>query len=255
MERVVLVDNLMLGPFTKFNIEVPLNSFTIITGSNKSGKSLLLKVIAGVVNTKRVTYNREIIKDDKDIAFFADFVFNFNSVLKTIRYPLECLGIDDEKIKKIVKDMAKDLDITRLLDSKIKDLNDFERLKVALASLLVSEPKLLILDDPCLYLSFYEKEEFMGILEQVRSSGTTIVMSCSSLEEVAYTINSSLYVLDKGNIVSSGDSLKVLSDDSLLNKVGLELPFMVDLSVKLEYYNLAEKINMSPLGLVDSLWK
>ena len=69
MERVVLVGNLMLGPFTKFNIEVPLNSFTIITGSNKSGKSLLLKVIAGVVNTKRVTYNREIIKDDKDIAF------------------------------------------------------------------------------------------------------------------------------------------------------------------------------------------
>ena len=37
--------------------------------------------------------------------------------------------------------MAKDLDITRLLDSKIKDLNDFERLKVALASLLVSGPK------------------------------------------------------------------------------------------------------------------
>ena len=163
--------------------------------------------------------------------------------------------MDDEKIKKTVKDMAKDLDITRLLDSKIKDLNDFEKLKVALASLLVSGPKLLILDDPCLYLSFYEKEEFMGILEQVRSSGTTIVMSCSSLEEVAYTINSTLYVLDKGNIVSSGDSLKVLSDDSLLNKVGLELPFMVDLSVKLEYYNLAEKINMSPLGLVDSLWK
>ena len=187
--------------------------------------------------------------------FFADFVFNFNSVLKTIRYPLECLGMDDEKIKKIVKDMAKDLDITKLLDSKIKDLNDFEKLKVALASLLVSGPKLLILDDPCLYLSFYEKEEFMGILEQVRSSGTTIVMSCSSLEEVVYTINSTLYVLDKGNIVSSGDSLKVLSDDSLLNKVGLELPFMVDLSVKLEYYNLAEKINMSPLGLVDSLWK
>ena len=237
MERVVWVDNLMLGPFTKFNIEVLLNSFTIITGSNNSGKSLLLKVIAGVINTKRVIYNKEIIKDD------------------TIRYPLECLGMDDEKIKKIVKDMAKDLDITRLLDSKIKDLNDFERLKVALASLLVSGPKLLILDDPCLYLSFYEKEEFMGILEQVRSSGTTIVMSCSSLEEVAYTINSTLYVLDKGNIVSSGDSLKVLSDDSLLNKVGLELPFMVDLSVKLEYYNLAEKINMSPLGLVDSLWK
>ena len=163
--------------------------------------------------------------------------------------------MDDESIKKIVKDVAKDLEITKLLDSKIKDLNHYERLKVVLASLLVSGPKLLILDDPCLYLSFYEKEEFMGILEQVRSSGVTIIMSCSSLEEVVYTINSTLYVLDKGNVVSSGDSLKVLSNDSLLNKVGLELPFMVDLSVKLEYYNLTSKINLSSLGFVDSLWK
>ena len=88
MERVVWVDNLMLGPFTKFNIEVLLNSFTIITGSNNSGKSLLLKVIAGVVNTKRVIYNKEIIKDDKDIAFLAAFAFNFSSVLYIILYIL-----------------------------------------------------------------------------------------------------------------------------------------------------------------------
>ena len=49
--------------------------------------------------------------------------------------------------------------------------------------------------------------------------------------------------------------LKVLNDDSLLNKLGLNLPFMIDLSVKLKYYNLVSKINMSPLGMVDSLWK
>ena len=60
MEKVVLVDNLMLGPFTRFNIEIPLNSFTIITGSNNSGKSLLLKVIARVINVKSVIYNKEI---------------------------------------------------------------------------------------------------------------------------------------------------------------------------------------------------
>ena len=90
----------------------------------------------------------------------------------------------------------------------------------------------------------------MGILEQLRSSGITIIISSSSLDEVIYTINSTLYVLDKGAIVSSGDMLEVLSNDSLLNKVGLELPFMVDLSVKLKYYNLVSKINMSPLGMV-----
>lgn len=254
--NVVWLDNLMIGPFTKFKMEIPLNSFTIITGSNNSGKSLLLKVLASLVDSKnKVNYNKNIIKSSTDIAYFNDFVFNFSNVLKTIRYPLECLGLDDDKINKLVKDVSKDLKITKLLDSKISNLTYYEKLRVVLASFLISNPKLLLLDDPCLYLSPLEKEEFMGILEQLRSRGITIIMSCSSLDEVIYTINSTLYVLDKGKIISSGDSLKVLSNDSLLNKVGLELPFMVDLSVKLEYYNLVDKINMSPLGMVMNLWK
>ena len=254
-KMLVSVHNLTLGPFKNFNIEIPLNSFTIITGSNKSGKSLLLKVMALVVNTKKVTYDKEIITNDKDIAYFYNVSFNFKTVLETIRHPLECLGFDDLKITKLVRDISKDLKITKLLKSKIEELDNYEKVRVQLASLLVSSPKLLLLDDPCLYLSSLEKEDFMRILEQLRTTGITIVLASSSLDEVIYTINSTVYVLDNGSIVSSGDMLEVLSNDSLLNKVGLELPFMVDLSVKLEYYNLVNKITLSPLGLVESLWK
>ena len=255
MNNLVSVVNLTIGPFKKFNISIPLNSFVVITGANNSGKSLLLKVISGLINTKIVIYDNSIIRDLKDIAYMGNITFNFDTVLKNIRYPLECLGLDDDKISKLVKDICKDLKISNLINSKIKDLNYYEKLRVFLASILVSGPKLLLLDDPCLYLSPLEKEEFMGILEQLRSTGLTIILSTSSLDEVIYTINSTLYVLDKGGIVSSGEMLEVLSDDSLLNKLGLKLPFMVDLSVKLKYYNLVSKINMSPLGMVDLLWK
>ena len=255
MNNLVSVVNLTIGPFKKFNISIPLNSFVVITGANNSGKSLLLKVISGLINTKKVIYDNSIIRDLKDIAYMGNITFNFDTVIKNIRYPLECLGLDDDKISKLVKDICKDLKISNLINSKIKDLNYYEKLRVFLASILVSGPKLLLLDDPCLYLSPLEKEEFMGILEQLRSTGLTIILSTSSLDEVIYTINSTLYVLDKGGIVSSGEMLEVLSDDSLLNKLGLKLPFMVDLSVKLKYYNLVSKINMSPLGMVDLLWK
>ena len=256
MKSLVSVDNLMLGPFTKFSIDIPLNSFTFITGSNNSGKSLLLKVLAGVINVKnRVIYDKEIIKDNRDISYINNTFFNFDTVLKTIRYPLECLGLDDGNINTLVRDIAKDLEITSLLNKNIKDLNEYEKLKVMLASKTIYNPKLLLLDDPCLFLSPLEIEEFMGLLEQLRTRGITIVVATSSLEEVIYTINSTIYVLDKGSIVSSGEMLEVLRNDSLLNKIGLELPFMVDLSVKLEYYNLTDKINMSPLGMVEHLWK
>lgn len=256
MSSLVSVDNLMLGPFTKFSIEIPLNSLVFVTGSNNSGKSLLLKVLAGLVNVKnKITYDKEIIKSDNDISYMASLTFNYDTVLKNIRYSVERLGYDDDKINVLVRDVAKDLHITSLLNKNIKDLNEYERLRVSLASKVITNPKLLLLDDPCLFLSPIEKEEFMGLLEQLRTRGVTVVISTSSLEEVIYTINSIIYVLDKGEIVSSGEMLEVLSNDSLLNKIGLELPFMVDLSVKLEYYNLTDKINMSPLGMVESLWK
>ena len=256
MSSLVSVDNLMLGPFTKFSIEIPLNSLVFVTGSNNSGKSLLLKVLAGIVNIKnKITYDKEIIKSDNDISYIATLTFNYATVLKNIRYPLERLGYEDDKINVLVRDIAKDLKITNLLNKNIKDLNEYEKLRVFLASKVIYNPKLLLLDDPCLFLSPLEKEEFMGFLEQLRTRGITIVVSSSSLDEVVYTINSIIYVLDKGMIVSNGDMLEVLSDDSLLNKIGLELPFMVDLSVKLEYYNLIPKINLSPLGMVEHLWK
>ena len=256
MSSLVSVDNLMLGPFTKFSIEIPLNSLVFVTGSNNSGKSLLLKVLAGIVNIKnKITYDKEIIKSDNDISYIATLTFNYATVLKNIRYPLERLGYEDDKINVLVRDIAKDLKITNILNSKIKDLNEYEKLRVFLASKVIYNPKLLLLDDPCLFLSPLEKEEFMGFLEQLRTRGITVVVSSSSIEEVIYTINSIVYVLDKGVIVSSGDMLDVLSNDSLLNKIGLELPFMVDLSVKLEYYNLVPKINLSPLGMVEHLWK
>ena len=256
MSSLVSVDNLMLGPFTKFSIEIPLNSLVFVTGSNNSGKSLLLKVLAGIVNIKnKITYDKEIIKSDNDISYIATLTFNYATVLKNIRYPLERLGYEDDKINVLVRDIAKDLKITNLLNKNIKDLNEYEKLRVFLASKVIYNPKLLLLDDPCLFLSPLEKEEFMGFLEQLRTRGITIVVSSSSLDEVVYTINSIIYVLDKGMIVSNGDMLEVLSDDSLLNKIGLELPFMVDLSVKLEYYNLTNKINLSPLGMVEHLWK
>ena len=86
MDTVVRVENLALGPFKKLNIEIPLNSFTFITGSNNSGKSLLLKVMSGVINTKNVTYNKEIIKSDNDIGFIFNLSFNFLYFLWRSKY-------------------------------------------------------------------------------------------------------------------------------------------------------------------------
>ena len=69
------------------------------------------------------------------------------------------------------------------------------------------------------------------------------------------TESSKLIILNKGEVVLDGDTLDVLKEDSLLNKVGLDLPFMIDLSIKLKYYDLLDDIEFDMDRMVDKLWK
>lgn len=69
------------------------------------------------------------------------------------------------------------------------------------------------------------------------------------------TINTDyIYVLNNSEIVLEGEPLSVLEKDNILNKVGLELPFMLDLSVKLRDYDLLKKTELDIDRMVDTLW-
>lgn len=77
----------------------------------------------------------------------------------------------------------------------------------------------------------------------------------NNLEVPTYFSNVDLSILDEGKIIKEGDILTVLNDDSMLNKLGFRLPFMIDLSLKLKYYNLVDKIILNQKEMVEMLWK
>ena len=64
-----------------------------------------------------------------------------------------------------------------------------------------------------------------------------------------------LCIINKGKIVLKGEPLRVLDKDNVLNKIGLEVPFMIDLSVKLKDYQLVNKIILNQEEMIEELWK
>ena len=64
-----------------------------------------------------------------------------------------------------------------------------------------------------------------------------------------------LYILDKGKILLEGIPIEVLKKDNVLNKIGLQIPFMIDLSVKLKDYNLIDDTILNMDKMVNLLWK
>ena len=64
-----------------------------------------------------------------------------------------------------------------------------------------------------------------------------------------------MYILDEGKVALEGIPLEVLEKDNIINKIGLNIPFMIDLSVKLRDYDLIEDIELDKNRMIEKLWK
>ena len=83
----------------------------------------------------------------------------------------------------------------------------------------------------------------------------TIIMTTSNLNDCL--LADYIYVIEKNTIALEGTPIEVLQKDNVLNRIGLELPFIIDLSVKLRDYDLINDvdINSDIDGMVNLLWK
>ncbi len=259
------VDDLTVYPFKNLNLLFPSNTFTMIAGSNQSGKTMLIRVMSGLVVTKKmVRINRTYLEElssyerSKKIGVFLggeEWYFLFKTVEEELRFPLENLRYEKDVIDQLVKNIASDFHLNAILKLNPNHLSKFLKVKVLLALEVITKPELLLLDDPTKMLTKKEAAEVIRILNKQQSLGMTIIMTTSNLNDVLEAKTSKLYLLHQGKIVLEGAPFVVLNEDSLINKIGLRLPFMVDLCVKLKYYNLIDTIDLNPESLVNHLWK
>ena len=77
-----------------------------------------------------------------------------------------------------------------------------------------------------------------------------------TISDLEYSLNSDkLYILNEGIFMLEGSPKAILEKDNILNKIGLKVPFMIDLSVKLRDYDLVKEIELDMDRMVDTLWK
>lgn len=243
------------------NISFEENTINYISGSNKCGKTTLIKILSGIVDIKDSVYY-----DQKDIYNLSSYelstlfskvllqdidYFTFSNIDQELLYKLDKLNIDKNTRKKRYNEVVKLFDLDEYLYTNINDLSSIEKLKLSLAKALLSKPEILFLDDIFSSIDFNSAKEILLKLKSI--DNLTIIMSSNNLD--LSTESSKLIILNKGEVVLDGDTLDVLKEDSLLNKVGLDLPFMIDLSIKLKYYDLLDDIEFDMDRMVDKLWK
>lgn len=173
------------------SLSVPKEKIFAIVGGNGTGKSTTLKSICNICKA----YRGKIFIDGKRIEKYrSDELFNGNLAMlpqdpqslfvkKTVREDLEEIlpkncGDREERVRRA----AETCQITQLLDSHPYDLSGGEQQRAALAKVLLTEPRILLLDEPTKGLDNFFKIKFAEILNQLKADGVTILMVSHDVE-------------------------------------------------------------------------
>ena len=166
--------------------EIPTGSLYAILGGNGAGKSTTLKAISGICRPYRgkITLFGKPVEKYKSSELFNGCLAMLPQdpkslfVKKTVREDLAEMTKDKSSIDRI----AALCQITELLDSHPYDLSGGEQQRAALAKVLLTDPKLLLLDEPTKGIDSFFKETFAGILADLKKQGITIVMVSHDVE-------------------------------------------------------------------------
>lgn len=159
-------------------------------GESGSGKTTLLNILS----TLEKPSSGQVLLNDEDIAAIKDqkvsafrrkhlgFVFqDFNlldtlSVRDNIYLPLVLSKFKPQVMKKRLKELAPKLNIETLLDKQPFELSGGQKQRVAVARALISQPDLVLADEPTAALDFKNSEDLLNLFEEINSEGQTIIM-------------------------------------------------------------------------------
>ena len=166
--------------------EVPAGALYAIGGGNGAGKSTMLKAICGICKPYRgkvKIFGRSLEKYRSADLFGGCLAMLPQDpkslfVKKTVREELEEMTEDEAKIA----ELAALCEIDHLLDSHPYDLSGGEQQRSALAKVLLTNPRLLLLDEPTKGIDSFFKEKLAGILCKLKQQGITILMVSHDVE-------------------------------------------------------------------------
>lgn len=262
-ENIIEIKNLNYNNiFIDFNIEFQSNKFISISGPNNCGKTTLIRILSRQIITQDTIQLLSNKIEDYKITEFSSLVqcvipneinFIYQNLEDELKFNLHTTDLPISSQEKKYKELIKVFKLNKYQKININDIPLSILIKIQFALAISKKPKVLLIDN---FGSYFSKKEMVELLKQLKEiqqkENMTIIMATNDLTEVIES--DYLYVIAQNKIVLQGTPLEVLEKDNILNKIGLEVPFMIDLSVKLRDYDLLKDIELDMDRMIDTLW-
>jgi len=225
------------------NLTVRSGEMVGLIGQNGSGKTTLAQTIMGILKPRRGRirlFGKDVTSQDlMERAVTVGYVFQnpdyqifTKSVYEEIAYGLRARGMVEEEVRKRVEEVARMVGLSALLDEDPFFLPKAHRQRVAVASVLALNPKVVILDEPSTGLSPGETRALMDLARELNRKGTTFIIITHEMWVVAEYCNRVVLMSD-GNVVLDAPTRKAFSMGDFIRKYEIEPPAVTEISRRL----------------------
>lgn len=221
-----------------------------IIGHTGSGKSTLIQHMNGllephsgcVILNGNDIWSKENRKKIRNVRFAVGLCFQYpeyqifeENIFKEIAFGPKQMGLSSEEIALRVRESMEFVGLKGdMVDKSPFDLSGGQKRRVAIASVIAMKPQVLILDEPCAGLDPKGRDSILDMIKEYqRSTGSTVIIVSHSMEDVA-RLCTKVYVMNGGKVAMSGSVAEVYSRGNELKNMGLNVPQVTDIFIKLK---------------------
>ena len=222
MESIIKIEGLKksygeVKAVDDISFEVKRGDFFAFLGVNGAGKSTTISIICGVlskndgkvyIDGKDIDLHMDELKSKIGVVFQDSVLDKALTVEENIRYRAAMYGIFGEEYKKRYDKIRTLLDLDELKGRAVGKLSGGQRRRADIARALISNPEILILDEPTTGLDPQTRQQVWIVIDKLRKEeDLTVFLTTHYMEEAADADN--IVILNKGKIVAEGTPIEL----------------------------------------------
>ena len=151
-----------------------------------------------------------------------------------------------------IKEQLEKFNLTEYKNNNINNLSINEKIKLSILLKLIDDPKLIVINN---ILSLLDNNDYKNIIKILKeyNKGNLVINLTNKVDESLF--GNRVIIVYENKLICDGDTLEILNEEKVLKRLGIGLPFIIELNKYLMDYGLIDDYYLSNKKLVGELWK
>ncbi|MEI0477390.1 ABC transporter ATP-binding protein [Brachyspira pulli] len=248
------------------NLTINENSYLALLGKNGSGKSTLIKLMFGIEKANKgkiKIFDMDINENTSEIYKIASLVFQnpddqivADTIELDIAFAMENYSVPSKEMNKKIDEVLEIVGLSNKRKDKVHSLSGGEKQRLCIASSLVLNPKILVLDEPTSMLDAENRMKVIEVLNKIHSMGTTIIIVTHHINEIEYC--NEVVFMDNGAVSFNGSEnefVNALIKNDEFHKLNMPINFQLAYELYKKKNILIDEYIFDYKKVCENIWK